>query len=134
MTGGVLLLLMLLVSWTSLVLQSAALLHLRRQRSTYTAEGLAGHGYVRTAACRVLAAAIYSGVALLAVLGVRIPGAGTLGPEALLVFSGAQMIWLVNSVLDIRVRRQLKKEQPGRCPDTPGLIPPSPQKWGDDPR
>jgi hypothetical protein len=110
-TGGGLLLLMLLVSWTSLLLQSGALvhLHLQQRRPTYAAECLVGRGYVRTAACRVLAAAVYSSVALLAVLRVRIPGAGTLGPEALLVFSGVQGIWLVNSALDIQVRRQLRQ-------------------------
>lgn len=109
MTGGALLLLMLLVSWTSLLLQGAALLHLWRQRATYCAERIAGHGYVRTAACRVAAAAVYSAVALLAVLGVRIPGAGTLGPEALLVFTLVQMIWLTNTAADIRARRKLRK-------------------------
>jgi hypothetical protein len=115
MTGRALLLLMLLVSWTSLVLQSGALVHLRRQQATYAAEGLAGRGYVRTAACRVLAAAVYSAIALLDIIGVRIPGAGTLSPEALLVFSGVQAIWLVNSALDIRVRRRLaqRKETDG---------------------
>jgi hypothetical protein len=107
-TGGALLLLMLLVSWTSLVLQGAALIHLWRQRATYGAEKLAGHGYVRTAACRVLAAAIYSAIALLAVFGVRIPGAGTLGPEALAVLVTVQAIWLSNTALDIRVRRKLR--------------------------
>jgi hypothetical protein len=111
LTGGGLLLLMLLVSWTSLVLQAAAALHLWLQRASSTAERLAGHGYVRTAACRVAAAAVYSAVALLAVAGVRIPGAGTLGPEALIVFSGVQMIWLANSALDIRVRRRLAQEE-----------------------
>jgi len=113
-TGRALLLLMLLVSWTSLVLQSGALVHLRRQHASYAAEGLAGRGYVRTAACRVLAAAVYSAVALLDIIGVRIPGAGTLSPEALIVFSGVQAIWLVNSALDIRVRRQLARH---RSPD-----------------
>lgn len=109
MSGGILLLLMLLVSWTSLLLQSAAAVHLWRQHASYEAERLAGHGYVRTAACRVGAAAIYSTVALLAILGVRIPGAGTLGPEALVVFTGIQLIWLGNSLLDMRIRRQLRK-------------------------
>lgn len=107
MTGRALLLLMLLVSWTSLLLQSAALVHLRRQHATCAAEGLAGHGYVRTAACRVLAAFAYSAVALLDIIGVRIPGAGTLGPEALVVFTAVQALWLCNTVMDIRVRKRL---------------------------
>jgi len=100
---------MLLVSWTSLVLQSGALVHLRRQQATYAAEKLAGHGYVRTAACRVLAAAVYSAIALLDIIGVRIPGGGTLGPEALVVFVAVQTIWLCNTAMDIRVRRRLAK-------------------------
>lgn len=107
MTGGALLLLMLLVSWTSLVLQLAAAVHLWRQKATGRLEQLAGHGYARTAACRVLAASVYCTVALLAVLGVHIPGAGTLSPEALVIFTGIQAIWLANAALDIRLRRQL---------------------------
>lgn len=107
MTGGGLLLLMLLVSWASLVLQSAALVHLCRQRASYAAEKLAGHGYVRTAACRVLAACIYVTVALLDAAGVQVPGAGTLGPESLIVLTLVQAIWLANTAMDIRVRRQL---------------------------
>jgi hypothetical protein len=113
LTGGALLLLMLLVSWTSLVLQSAALLHLRRQRASYTAERLAGHGYVRTAACRVLAACIYVTVALLDAAGVQVPGAGTLSPESLVVLTAIQAIWLANTAMDIRVRRKLAQRKDG---------------------
>jgi hypothetical protein len=80
-----------------------------RQRASYSAEKIAGNGYVRTALCRVLAASVYCTVSLLAILGVRVPGGGTLSPEALVVFTGIQAIWLVNSLLDIRARRQLKK-------------------------
>lgn len=111
MTGGTLLLAMLLVSWTSLVAQAAAMTHLWRQRARSDAEELAGRGYVRTAACRVGAAAVYVTVALLAVIGVQVPGAGGLSPEALVVFTAVQGIWLVNSALDIRVRRRLRHPQ-----------------------
>jgi hypothetical protein len=101
---------MLLVSWTSLLLQLAAAVHMWRQRAVGAAVRLAGHGYARTAACRVLAASVYCTVALLAVVGVRIPGAGTLSPEALVVFTGIQVIWGVNSALDIRVRHRLTEQ------------------------
>lgn len=107
MSGGSLLLLMLLVSWTSLMLQGAAAVHLWRQRNE--PGKLAGHGYARTAACRVLAAVIYVTVALLQVLNVRVPGAGSLSPEALVVFTAVQFIWIVNSAMDIRVRRRLTR-------------------------
>lgn len=114
MTTGPLLLLMLLVSWTSLVLQAAAMVHLWFQRATYAAERLAGHGYVRTAACRVLAACIYVTVALMDAAGVQVPGAGTLGPESLVVLTAIQGIWLYNTAMDIRVRRQLgDRKEPG---------------------
>jgi hypothetical protein len=111
MTGGTLLLLMLLVSWTSLVAQAAAMIHLWRQRARTAVEELAGRGYVRTAACRVTAAVVYVTVALLAATGVQVPGAGGLSPEALVVFTGVQGIWLVNSALDIRIRRRLARGQ-----------------------
>lgn len=113
MTGGALLLLMLLVSWTSLVLQAAAMLHLRRQRASQEAERLAGHGYVRTAACRVLAACVYVTVALLDAVGVQVPGAGTLGPESLVVLTVVQAIWLCNTAMDIRVRHRLARREEG---------------------
>jgi hypothetical protein len=104
------LVLMLLVSWSSLILQSAALVHLLRQRGATAAVQLTGHGYARTAACRVVAASIYSTVALLAVLGIRIPGAGQLGPEAVFIFTLVQAIWLSNSALDIRLRHRLQSQ------------------------
>jgi hypothetical protein len=106
-----LLILMLLVSWTSLVLQAAALAHQIAQRASYRAERIAGHGYVRTAACRVMAAMIYVTVALLQLSGVQINGGGTLSPEALIVFTTVQIIWITNAGLDIRARRQLHGNQ-----------------------
>lgn len=112
MTGGGLLLLMLLVSWTSLVLQSAALVHLLRQRGTYQAERIAGRGYVRTAACRVAAACIYVTVALVQATGNTTARAG-LTSEALIVLTVVQGIWLLNAGLDIRLRRKLRNGTSG---------------------
>lgn len=111
MNGGNLLLTMLLVSWGSLLLQTIAAVHLWRVRDS--PGRLAGRGYTRTAACRVLAAVIYVTVALLQVLGVQVPGAGGLSPEALVVFTAVQGIWLTNSAMDIRVRRQLARGRDG---------------------
>jgi hypothetical protein len=65
----------------------------------------------------VLAAAIYSAIALLQVAGVRIPGAGTLGPEALVVLVAVQTIWLSNTALDIQVRRKLRNHASEGDPD-----------------
>jgi hypothetical protein len=102
-----LLILMLLVSWSSLTLQAGALFHLLQQRAHYAAEQIAGRGYIRTAACRVAAACIYVTVALMQLAGVRIPGSGGVTPEALVVFTGVQFLWLTNAALDIKARRQL---------------------------
>jgi hypothetical protein len=110
-TGGGLLFLMLLVSCTSLGLQSAAMIHLRRQRSSYAAEQIAGHGYVRTAACRVVAASIYVAVAFLDLVGVRVPGSGGLSPESLVVLTVIQSLWLFNTAMDIRVRQRLARRK-----------------------
>ena len=99
-----LLLLMLLVSWSSLILQSFALAHLLRKRATYDAEKVAGRGYVRTAACRVLAASIYVTVALLQIAGVTAHG---LTRETVVIFTFVQVIWLTNAAADISIRRKL---------------------------
>lgn len=113
MTDGALTLLMLLVSWTSLLLQGAALAHLMRQRAACRAERLAGGGYVRTAASRVAAACVYVAVAVLQATGTHIPGSGGVTPEALVVLSAVQLLWIVNSALDVRVRRRLRQQDEG---------------------
>ncbi len=113
MSDSALLLLMLLVSCSSLVLQGAALAHLVRQRATYPAERSAGRGYVRTAACRVAAAVIYVTVAGLDSAGVQVPGGGGVSAEALVVLTAVQLLWLANAALDIRLRRKLRKEGDG---------------------
>lgn len=116
MTGGSLLLLMLLVSWTSLVLQTAALLHLWRQRAGYRAEELAGRGYVRTASSRVLLAAFYVTLAVAQATGTHL--FGVLTAEALVALTVNQSVWLANAALDVRLRRKLG--QPAARPDTAG--------------
>jgi hypothetical protein len=97
-----LVLVFLLVSCLSLVFQVLAFARLAIQRATSTAEELAGGGYLRTVACRVLAATIYVVVA-----AVQLAGDGSLSAEALIVFTAVQLIWVTNSLLDIRVRRAL---------------------------
>jgi len=97
-----LVLVFLLVSCLSLVFQVLAFARLAIQRAKSTAEELAGGGYLRTVACRVLAATIYVVVA-----AVQLAGDGSLSAEALIVFSSVQAIWITNSLLDIRIRRAL---------------------------
>jgi hypothetical protein len=107
MTGGSLLLLMLLVSSASLLLQGAALILLLHQHPVAGTERLATRGYVRTAACRVADAVVYVTVAAVQMAGARVNG-GDLTPEALVIFSGVQLLWLGNAAADILTRRRLR--------------------------
>jgi hypothetical protein len=105
----------LLVSCLSLGFQAAALARLAAARPRYAAERLAGRGYARTAACRVIAAAVYVTVA-----AVQLAGPGTLSAEALAVFTAIQGLWVGNTLLDIRIRRALARAggaMPGRPRD-----------------
>jgi ABC-type uncharacterized transport system permease subunit len=99
-----LVLMFLLVSCVSLVFQVLAFTRLAVQRAVTPVEELVGGGFLRTVACRVLAATIYVVVA-----AVQLAGAGTLSAEALVVFTAVQAIWQVNSLLDIRVRHALSR-------------------------
>jgi len=92
----------LLASCASLAFQALAFARLAVQRAATPAEELVGGGFLRTVACRILAAVIY-----VAVAAVQLAGDGTLSAEALIVFSVVQLIWQANSLMDIRVRRAL---------------------------
>ena len=92
----------LAVSCLGLVLQVVSFIRLAVQRAASPVEKLVGAGYIRTVACRVLAATVYVVVA-----AVQLAGAGTLTGEALIVFTSVQMLWQLNSLADIRIRRKL---------------------------
>jgi hypothetical protein len=98
----------LLVSSVSLVSQIAALTRLVISHAQSPAEKRISAGYLRTVACRVLAATIYVIVA-----GIQLAGDGTLSAEALIVFTSVQAIWVSNSVLDIRISRTLGRPRRG---------------------
>lgn len=90
------------VSCLSLTLQVVSFIRLAVQRAGTPLVKLVGGGYLRTVACRVLAATAYVVVA-----AVQLAGAGTLTGEALIVFSSVQTLWILNSAADIRIRRRL---------------------------
>lgn len=92
----------LLVSCLSMVFQVLAFIRLAARRARTPEEELVGGGYLRTVACRVLAATVYVVVA-----AIQLAGDGTLSAEALIVFTSVQAIWILNSLLDIRIRRTL---------------------------
>lgn len=102
-----LVLVFLLVSCLSLVFQTLAFVRLATRRARTPTEELVGSGYLRTVGCRVLAATVY-----VAVAGIQLAGAGTLSFEALVVFTGVQLLWIGNSLMDIRIRRTLAQGRP----------------------
>lgn len=103
---GDLVLVFLLVSCVSWVLQVLAFVRLLVRRAATVTEELVGGGYLRTVACRVLAATVYVVVA-----AVQLAGDGSLSAEALIVFASVQGIWLANSLADIRIRRALSQAE-----------------------
>jgi hypothetical protein len=92
----------LAVSCVSLMLQVLAFTRLAVQKAASPTEKLVGDGYLRTIGCRVLAATVYVVVA-----AVQLAGAGELTAEALVVFTAVQILWQLNSLSDIRIRREL---------------------------
>jgi hypothetical protein len=97
-----LVLVFLLVSCVSFVLQVLAFIRLVARRAHTATEELVSGGYLRTVACRILAATTYVVVA-----AIQLAGDGTLTFEALVVWIGLQILWLLNSLGDIRIRRSL---------------------------
>lgn len=100
----------LLVSCLSLAFQGAAFSRLARRPAGSAPDPVAG-GYLRTVACRTLAAAVYVTVA-----AIQLAGGGTLTAEALAVFTGVQTLWIGNTLADTRVRRA-PLSQGGAMPD-----------------
>ena len=92
----------LMVSCLNLVLQVLAFIRLAVQRAASPVERLVGDGYMRTVGCRVLAAVVYVIVA-----AVQLAGDGALTREALIVFIAVQVLWQLNSLADIGIRRKL---------------------------
>lgn len=92
----------LVVSCLSLVLQVLAFIRLAVQRAASPVERLVGDGYMRTVGCRVLAA-----VAYVVVAAVQLAGDGTLTGEAVIVFTAIQGLWISNSLADISIRRKI---------------------------
>jgi hypothetical protein len=103
-----LVLLFLVVSCLSLVLQVLAFVRLALRRARTATEELVSGGYLRTVLCRVVAATIY-----VVVGAVQLAGDGTLTAEALVVFTSVSILWQINSLLDLRIRRALSRGRRG---------------------
>lgn len=89
----------LLISAIGLVWHMLHLLQLHRQRR----RGASHAGLWRTLACRVLASVLYVGLGLVTFVNDNFPIAG-LG-----VFAATQLLWQVNSWMDLRLQRQITK-------------------------
>jgi hypothetical protein len=92
----------LFVSCLSWVFQAAAFVRLSARRGRTAEMRKVSNGYRRTAGCRVMAATAYVVVA-----AVQVAGDGTLTFESLTVWIGVQILWWLNALADIRIRRSL---------------------------
>lgn len=78
-------------------------------------------GLVRTGVCRLVAALLYVGVALVTLQ------THTTGPLiGLGVLTVVQLMWQANSVADVLLTRRLRKTQGVYMPEEPGVRPPTP--------
>lgn len=111
----------LLVSVSSLGMQASAWWRLHRQGATgarVAAE--AHHGLVRTATCRVIAAALYVGLGVTSVLAKTSPGL------ALGIFTVVQVLWQGNALADLRLRRRIARAPRPTPPAAPAPRPAQP--------
>lgn len=88
------------VSVVSLVVQSIGLR--RMYRTDAGTPSLVRAGMMRTAACRVMASMMYVTLGVMA-----ITSAPTTPVLALVVFMAVQLMWQLNAVADVRLRRRL---------------------------
>jgi UDP-N-acetylmuramyl pentapeptide phosphotransferase/UDP-N-acetylglucosamine-1-phosphate transferase len=96
--------LFLVVSVVSTVVQGTAFVKILRWRYKGTDKKARVHfAMVRTAGCRVMAAAIYIAVGITTLLAQQ-----ALPVLALVVFSFVQILWQANSFADVRLRRDLE--------------------------
>lgn len=104
----------LLVSCVSFIWHSLAVIRLARSRAESAAERMVTSGYVRTVACRVLAATTYIVVAAL-----QLAGVANL-TETTIVFTCVQVLWMLNSRGDVRIKARIRPRvrEPSAPPET----------------
>lgn len=103
MTETILAALFLAVSLESVIVQGRSLWKMLRWRYEDTPDHRRIHyGMLRTAICRVIAAAIYACVGVTTLIAQQ-----ALPVLALVVFSAVQIMWQVNAFADVRLRRDL---------------------------
>lgn len=95
--------LFLVISVVSMAAQSTSVARMVRWHYGRSESRSAIHrGLVRTAACRAFAAVLYVGFGVLS-----LTHPDTTAVASLIVFSGVQAMWIMNSILDNRLKRQL---------------------------
>ena len=100
----------LAVSLVSLSVQGVSLVRLLRRGAV---AGLAYRGLLRTSGCRAAAAASY---VAFGVVALAVPALAA--SLALVIFTAVQVLWMSNSVLDVRLRGRLATEE-GTAPPNP---------------
>jgi hypothetical protein len=104
MSGPILAWLFVGISVVSTTIQGSSWHKLRRlPRGEEERERRVYGGMVRTAVCRVVAAGAY------VAFGVTSLAVGALPVLALIVFAGIQVMWQLNAVADVRLRRWLAR-------------------------
>lgn len=106
--------LFLIISATSLIVQSVALFRITRDT---TPKGVAYSGLRRTAICRVIASVLYTMLGISSLIDPAVV-------ENLLVFGFVQLLWQLNAIADVQLRRRLSTAGPrhARTPETRGPI------------
>jgi hypothetical protein len=109
----------LAISLVSLIVQSIALLRITRPGDEVW--GPAHRGILRTAICRVVASVLYVALGVVTLLFVT-------DIEALLVFGVVQIMWQLNAIADVRLRRRLAGNR-GRHRAPPSVISALISRW-----
>lgn len=94
--------LFLIISATSLIVQSVALYRITRDTAP---KGVAYGGIRRTAVCRVIASVLYTMLGISSLIDAAVV-------ENLLVFGFVQILWQSNAIADVGLRRRLSRGEP----------------------
>ena len=112
MTERIIAVAFLVISVVSLVVQTIALTRITQGRTEW---GLAARGILRTAVCRVAASVLYVFLGIATLLFIT-------AVEALLVFGVVQIMWQLNAIADVQLRRRLLRPATGRHRAAPSML------------
>lgn len=111
--------LFLIISVTSLIVQSVALYRITRDTAP---KGIAYSGIRRTAICRVVASVLYTMLGISSLIDAAVV-------ENLLVFGVVQVVWQLNAIADVGLRRRLSRPGPKHLRPPPVSPPIARRAW-----